>query len=66
MLGFFTKKKDNDHLLQLMLDNQDRVTIGDNGVIRVNFDNKEVQAKLKADLEKLKELEDITQKMKAL
>ncbi|OCH13798.1 hypothetical protein A6E05_05685 [Aliivibrio sp. 1S165] len=65
MLGFLSKKKD-DYLLQIMLANQDRVTIGDSGVIRVNFDNEDVQRKLQADLDKLKELKELDEQIHRL
>lgn len=57
MFKWFKKPNDSDRLLEIMKTNRSRVTISKNGVVRLNLKNKEVQEKIRKDMEKLEQLE---------
>jgi len=57
MFGWFSKQDDSDRLLKAMVKNRKHVIINDNGSIRVDLTNEDVQKRIRKDLEKLKQLE---------
>ncbi|CAH7006765.1 MULTISPECIES: hypothetical protein [Vibrio] len=57
MFGWFKQQDSSDRLLAAMIKNRKQVIINDNGSIRVDLNNKEVQERIRKDLEKLKQLE---------
>ncbi|MEZ8363737.1 hypothetical protein AB6C96_01155 [Vibrio cyclitrophicus] len=59
MFSWFKQQDDSDRLLKIMKENRNRVTISSNGVVRLNLQNEEVMEKIRADMEKLKELDKI-------
>ncbi len=59
MFSWFKQQDDSDRLLRIMKENRNRVTISSNGVVRLNLQNEEVMDKIRADMEKLKELDKI-------
>ncbi|QPK06514.1 hypothetical protein [Vibrio kanaloae] len=59
MFSWFKQQDDSDRLLKIMKENRNRVTISSNGVVRLNLQNEEVMDKIRADMEKLKELDKI-------
>lgn len=60
MFGWMKSNNDTeDRLLNIMKKNRQRVTVSPDGVIRINFKNKEVLKKIQQDMKILKELEEM-------
>lgn len=57
MFGWLKQQDSSDRLLEAMVKNRKQVIINDNGSIRIDLNNKEVQERIRKDLEKLKQLE---------
>lgn len=57
MFKWFQKPDDSDRLLEIMKTNRSRVIISKNGVVRLNLKDKDVQEKIRKDMEKLGQLE---------
>ncbi|EJE4558006.1 hypothetical protein BWI06_RS13140 [Vibrio parahaemolyticus] len=57
MFKWFQKPDESDRLLKIMKTNRSRVIISKNGVVRLNLEDKDVQDKIRKDMEKLGQLE---------
>lgn len=57
MFKWFQKPDESDRLLKIMKTNRSRVIISKNGVVRLNLKDKDVQDKIRKDMEKLGQLE---------
>ncbi|EPH6376534.1 hypothetical protein ACS0KR_004084 [Vibrio alginolyticus] len=57
MFKWLQKPDESDRLLKIMKTNRSRVIISKNGVVRLNLKDKDVQDKIRKDMEKLGQLE---------